>query len=461
MGTQRQTLVVLGASGNLTTRLLLPGLGMLLAGDPGRHVEVWGVGREAITPGAWAAKVSNALVRGGCSEERAAEVAGAARYLALDVTDLDDLRGLIADLPDRDHAVLYFALPPRVTEAVCQRLSEIDAADGLGGLRLALEKPFGENLADARSLNALVSGFRSDEQVFRVDHFLGDSQVLNLLALRFANRLFEPIWTAAHVERIDIVADETIALEGRAGYYDGAGALVDMLQSHLLLVLALVTMEEPAQLEPRIVHDLMLHVLSVTRVRDDDPVRSSRRARYTAGTSNGRPVPSYAEEEGVDPARQTETLAELDLTIASRRWSGVPIRLRSGKALAREVRQVVLTLKPVEFAPHGMGGYPPANVLTIDLTPDEISVQIVTNQGGGHFRLGTVELQAAVGERALAPYSEVLAAILDDNPLISVRGDLAEECWRICDPVLEAWRDHRVPLDEYPAGGDGPEGWPR
>ena len=234
-----------------------------------------------------------------------------------------------------------------------------------------------------------------------------------------------------------------------------------MLQSHLLLVPALVTMEEPAQLEPRIVHDLMLHVLSVTRVRDDDPARSSRRARYTAGTSRGRPVPSYADEEGVEPGRQTETLAELDLTIASRRWSGVPIRLRSGKALAREVRQVVLTLKPVEFAPHGMGGYPPANVLTIDLTPDEISVQIVTNQGGGHFRLGTVELQAAVGERALAPYSEVLAAILDDNPLISVRGDLAEECWRICDPVLEAWRAGLVGLDEYPAGSDGPDWWPR
>lgn len=458
---ERQTLVVLGASGNLTTRLLLPGLGMLLTGQPDRQVDVWGVGRDPMAPGAWAARVTSALMRGGCSEERATELAASSRYLTLDVTDLDDLRSLLDDLPDRDQAVLYCALPPRVTETVCRRLVNINALDGLGGLRLALEKPFGENLEDARALNALVSRFRSDDQVFRVDHFLGDSQVLNLLALRFANRLFEPIWTAAHVERIDIIADETLALEGRAGYYDGAGALVDMLQSHLLLVLSLVTMEEPAQLEPRVVHDLMRHVLSVTRVRNDDPWASSRRARYTAGVSNGRPVPSYVDEQGVDPGRMTETLAELDLEIASRRWSGVPVRLRSGKALAREMRQVVLTLKPVEFAPHGMGGYPPANVLTIDLTPDEISVQIVTNQGGSHFRLGTVELEAAVGEKALAPYAEVLAAILDGNPLISVRGDLAEECWRICDPVLEAWRSGGVPMDEYAAGTGGPDWWPR
>jgi len=261
------------------------------------------------------------------------------------------------------------------------------------------------------------------------------------------------------VERIYIVADETIALEGRAGYYDGAGALIDMLQSHLLLVLALVTMEEPARLEPRVVHDLMSHVLSVTQVRGGDPVNASRRARYTAGTSQGRQVPSYVDEPGVDPSRETETLAELNLEIASRRWSGVPSRLRSGKALGRDRRQVKLILKPVEFAPHGMGGYPPANALTINLTPDEITVRIVTNQGGGRFRLGTADLQAALGEKALTPYSEVLAAILDGNPLISVRSDLAEECWRICDPVLEAWRKGAVPMDEYPAGSDGPEAW--
>lgn len=454
-----QTLVVLGASGNLTSRLLLPGLGKLLAGDEARQVDVWGVGREPMEAAAWGARVSSALVRGGCSEDRAIEVASTSRFLTLDVTDPDHLSDLLGRLPDRDRTVLYFAVPPRVTEQVCRQLLAVSAHHDLGGLRLALEKPFGENLEHARELNALLGQFRSEDQVFRVDHFLGDSQVLNLLALRFANRLFEPIWSSAHVERIYIVADETIALEGRAGYYDGAGALIDMLQSHLLLVLALVTMEEPARLEPRVVHDLMSHVLSVTQVRGGDPVNASRRARYTAGTSQGRQVPSYVDEPGVDPSRETETLAELNLEIASRRWSGVPIRLRSGKALGRDRRQVKLILKPVEFAPHGMGGYPPANALTINLTPDEITVRIVTNQGGGRFRFGTADLQAALGEKALTPYSEVLAAILDGNPLISVRSDLAEECWRICDPVLEAWRKGAVPMDEYPAGSDGPEAW--
>ena len=456
MTTDPQRLVILGASGDLTTRLLLPGLGMLLATDHDRHVEVWGVGREPLGPAAWGAKVGNALVRGGCDEERALAVVTASRYVQVDITEREGIESLLSELPDRDATVLYFAVPPAITRIACEHLSQ---CGDLGDLRLALEKPFGDSLAASREFNALLACFRAENQVFRVDHFLGDSQVLNLLALRFANRLFEPIWSAAHVAKVEILADETLALEGRAAYYDRAGALIDMVQSHLLLVLALVTMEEPARLDPRRVHDLMAHALSVTQVRDGDPVRASRRARYTAGTSRERDVPAYRDEEGVDPDRNTETLVELDLEIANRRWSGVPIRLRSGKALGADARRVVVTLRPVEFAPHGMGGYPPANVLTIHLNPDEISVEIVTNQGGGRFRLGTANLEAAVGQTSLVPYAEVLAAVLDGNHLISVRGDIAEECWRICEPVIEAWRSGAVPMDEYPAGSGGPQHW--
>lgn len=452
-----QRLVILGASGDLTKRLLLPGLGTLLAADVDRHVEVWGVGREPMAATSWGAKVGNALVRGGCDDERALAVVAASRYVQVDVAERAGVEALLAEMPDRDSTVLYFAVPPAITRRVCEHLA---ACGDLGGLRLAIEKPFGDSLAAAQEFNAFLASFRSEQQVFRVDHFLGDSQVLNLLALRFANRLFEPIWSAAHVASVEITADETLALEGRAGYYDRAGALVDMIQSHLLLVLALVTMEEPARLEPRQVHDLMAHALSVTQVAGGDPVRSSRRARYTAGTSRGRPVPAYGDEPGVDPARDTETLVELDLEIANRRWSGVPIRLRSGKALGHDSRRVVITLRPVEFAPHGMGGYPPANVLAINLNPDEIRMEIVTNQGGGRFRLGTASLEAAVGQTSLTPYAEVLAAVLDGNHLISVRGDLAEECWRICEPVLEAWRSGAVPMEEYPAGSSGPQHWP-
>lgn len=451
-----QRLVIRGATGDLTKRMLLPGLGMLLASDADRRVEVWGVGREPLEPAAWGAKVGNALVRGGCDDDQALAVVSASRYLQVDVAEREGMEALLAALPDRDTTVLYFAVPPSITRRACEHLAR---CGDLGELRLALEKPFGDSLAAARDFNALLATFRSERQVFRVDHFLGDSQVLNLLALRFANRLFEPVWSAAHVASIEITANETLALEGRAGYYDTAGALVDMIQSHLLLVLALVTMEEPARLEPRVVHDLMAHALSVTQVAGGDPVRSSRRARYAAGTSRDREVPAYRDEDGVDPDRRTETLVELDLEIANRRWSGVPIRLRSGKALAADARGVRITLRPVEFAPHGMGGYPPANVFTIHLNPDEITVEIVTNQGGGRFRLGTAQLEAAVGETSLAPYAEVLAAVLDDNRLISVRGDLAEECWRICEPVLEAWRSGAVPLDEYPAGSTGPAHW--
>lgn len=452
-----QRLVIVGASGDLSERMLLPGLGMLLATDTGREVEVWGVGREPLDPAAWSVTVHRALARGGCGDDRARAAAAASRYLRADLTRREGVEALLAELTDYDSTVLYLAIPPAAARKVCEHLA---GCAELGDLRLALEKPFGDSRSAARELNALLATFRSEQQVFRVDHFLGDAQVLNLLALRFANRIFEPVWSAAHVERVEITANETLALEGRASYYDKAGALVDMIQSHLLLVLALVTMEEPARLDPRLVHDLMLHALSVTQVAGGDPVRSSRRARYTAGTSRSRAVPAYRDEDGVDPGRDTETLVELDLEIANRRWSGVPIRLRSGKALGADSRQVVITLRPVEFAPYGMGGYPPANVLTINLNPDEISVEIVTNQGGGRFRLGTAELDAALGPASHGPYAEVLAAILDGNHLISVRGDLAEECWRICEPVLAAWRAGTVPMDEYPAGSAGPAHWP-
>lgn len=451
-----QRLVILGATGDLTARLLLPGLGMLLAKDDHRQVEIWGVGREPMEPTAWGAKVGNALVRGGCDDDRALEVVSASRYVQLDITQLDGVQHLLDMLPDRDDTVLYFALPPKITRAACEHLKQCD----LTGIRLALEKPFGDSHESAREFNHFLNSFIEEDRVFRVDHFLGDSQVLNLLALRFANRIFEPVWSAAHVESVDIVVNETLALEGRAGYYDTAGALIDMIQSHLLLVLALVAMEEPARLDPRRVHDLMAHALTVTQVKHGDPVAASRRARYTAGTSRDRDVPSYVDEEGVKPERNTETLAEVEFEIQNRRWSGVPIRLRSGKALDKDLRRIIITLKPVEFAPYGMGGYPPANVLNIDLNPDRVTVEIVTNQGGSHFSLGTAGLTASMGQVGLTPYAEVIGAVLEGNHLISVRGDLAEECWRICEPVLDAWRNNQVPMDEYPAGSAGPEHWP-
>lgn len=448
------TLIILGASGDLTRRLLLPGLGTLLLADPERRVHLLGVARGAWDPHDWAGLVERSLLGGGASPDVAERLGRESRAVKLDATNPDDLRTLLDQIPDKDHAVLYFAVPPAVTASVCKLLTHED----IGGLRLALEKPFGADLNGAIALNALLRSIVDEDQIFRVDHFLGQSQVLNLLGLRFANRLFEPLWDDRHVESVEIIADETIALEDRAAYYDHAGALIDMHQSHLLLMLAIITMEEPSRVDARELRDTMALALRATRIRGDDPASASRRARYTAGIAAGQQIPSYVDEDGVDPSRGTETLAELDLEVANRRWSDTRFRLRSGKALGAHVTQIVIRFRPLRFLPPGLSGAP-CNSLTIDLNCDRLTLRIATLGTQEHLVLVPADMTASLGPSALLPYGEVLAGILDGDPLLSVRGDVAEECWRICTPVLEAWRAGQVPLEEYPAGSSGPPSW--
>ncbi len=415
---------------------------------------VWGAAQQELGDEDWSARVRECLTRGGCDPDLAGRVADASRYRQADLTDRDQLAALVQDLPDKDRSVLYCALPPPVTARVCEGLAHLD----LGGLRLALEKPFGHDLASARELNELLASFRSEDQIFRVDHFLGEAQVLNLLGLRFANQFFEAVWSTQYVERVEIVVDETLGLEGRAGYYDGAGALIDMLQSHLLLMMAMVAMEEPARIDAVELRDLLAHALRATRLAGHAST-ASRRARYTAGRVGERELPSYVDEPGVDADRGTETLAELDLLIDNRRWAGVPFLLRSGKALAADRKQIVVTFRPVPFIPEGLGGTAPPNRLILDLSPERLDLRIATNGGVNPLALGEARMSAHIGESQVRPYGEILAGILDGNPLLSVRADVVEECWRICDPVVAAWRAGEVPLEEYPAGSEGPQGW--
>ena len=240
------------------------------------------------------------------------------------------------------------------------------------GTILALEKPFGTDLDSARALNRRLEQLVPERQIHRIDHFLGKSTVLNLLGLRFANRIFESVWNADNIAEVEITFDERLALEGRAGYYDKAGALADMLQSHLLLVLALVAMEPPSSLEPDDLRGAMAQALRATRVWDGDAAAASRRARYTAGTMGTRQLVPYTEEPGVDPARETETLAEVRLGIENWRWAGVPFILRSGKALSDDRKEIVVTFKDVPHLPTGFSGAHGQSRLRIALTPDEI-----------------------------------------------------------------------------------------
>lgn len=457
------TLIILGGGGDLTRRLLLPGLAGILARDPERRVEIIGASHSPKPEDEWRDLVRLALEEG-LAEVGADGAAGSssaidaavenARWVEVDATDRDALAALLAEA--RHAPVLYFALPPSVTVAAVAALRPEDIPDGT---IFALEKPFGHDGDSAAELNRMLALLLPEERTFRVDHFLGKSTVLNLLGLRFANRLLESVWNRENVQSISISYDETLALEGRAGYYDGAGALVDMIHSHLLLVASLMTMEAPSSLDADDLRGAMAQALRATRILDDDPVVASRRARYTAGTVDGTEVRDYAAEDGVDPDRGTETLAELTVTVENSRWAGVPITLRSGKALDAPDKDAVLTLRPVAHLPRGLtgAGHPPQ--VRISLSPEHLAVELDLNGAGDPYDLDRVRLESDFGAGDLTAYGEVLDGILAGDPTLSVRGDVAEQCWRLIDPVLAAWREDAVPLEEYAAGSRGPDRW--
>jgi glucose-6-phosphate 1-dehydrogenase len=453
--TEAVNLVILGASGDLTHRLLLPGLGTLLKAEHNLSVRLIGAGAEELDDTTWCEMVKASLTEGGCSTTEMQAILEDTRYSKIDATASKDLAGLMEGLAGR--IVLYFALPPAVSMAACKALADITLPDEL---YLAIEKPFGTDAKSAHAFNELLAHLPLPEShIFRVDHYLGKATVLNLVGLRFTNRIFEPVWNATNIESIQIVYDEQLALEGRAGYYDRAGALKDMIQSHLLLVMALLCMEELATFDAFELRDLMAHLLRSTHLWQDDPVKASRRARYTAGKVGDEVVPDYVNEPGVDPTRNTETLAEVVVEIRNARWTGVPITLRSGKALGDGVRQVTVVFRPVAHTPVGFHEEAPRNVVVIGVSPEFIRVQLSTNAEGDRFSLEPSILDAELGESQIRPYGEILAHILDGDPLLSVRDDVAEDCWRIVTPVLDAWAEGKVPLDSYAAGSAGPGAW--
>ncbi len=450
--TDATTLVIFGAGGDLASRLLLPALGQLLMREPARTVHIVGADREDGTDAGLREIVRKAFATMD-AEDAAARVD--AVYRKTDITRPEDLRALLEECTGQ--VALYFAVPPSIAAASVAAMTPEMLPEGAV---LVMEKPFGTDKASARALNRTLTALVPESQVFRVDHFLGRSTTLNLLGARFANRILEPLWSAESIESVDIVYDEALGLEGRAGYYDNAGALVDMIQSHLLQVLAVLAMEEPATLDEVDFRAATGAVLRATTVWGDDPVASSRRARYTAGRVEGADKPSYVDEPGVDPARHTETLAEATFEVRNARWAGVPFRLRSGKALGDPAREIVVHFRPVRHVPTGLTGSAEGALLRFSLGPDRMSLELNLNAAEDPFELERATLSAELGEGALKAYAEVLSGVLDGDPLLAVRGDAAEQCWRIVDPILQAWRRGDVPLEEYAAGSAGPEGWP-
>jgi glucose-6-phosphate 1-dehydrogenase len=311
-------------------------------------------------------------------------------------------------------------------------------------------------LSDAIELNRLLSGLYPEQAIFRVDHFLAMTTVQNILGTRLANRILEPIWSSAHISQVDIVWDESLALEGRAGYYDGVGALKDMLQNHLLQILCLVAMEPPISLGDRDLRDRKVDVLrSIRPLTLDAAVRRTRRARYTAGQIGSHAVPAYTAEDGVESRHRTETFAEVCFELDNWRWAGTIFRLRTGKALGRDRKEVAAHFRPVPHLPFAHDGPEPLNALRFGLEPESVSLEL-TGTGQRTGTLVPLTLATQLAPAALPPYAQLLRDILTGNCALSIRADEAEESWRVVTPVLDAWSKELVPLQEYAAGSDGP-----
>ncbi len=362
--------------------------------------------------------------------------------------------------------VFYLSTSPAFFTVIVGKLGEHGLQeDDEAEVRVVIEKPIGRNLAEARELNTAVLSVLREEQVFRIDHYLGKETVQNLMALRFANGLFEPIWNRNYIDFVQITAAEDLGVGTRAGYYDTSGALRDLVQNHMLQLLALLCMEPPVTFSADDVRDEKVKVLHAIHPPTVEEVpRMALRAQYSAGMVGGQQVPGYMEEADVPPDSRTETYAALKLEVDNWRWAGVPIYLRTGKRLARKITEIAVTLKPVPhlaFEQQGSVGVQP-NQLIMTMQPNEgVAISLGAKIPGSRMRIRPVNMEFLYGTAFLSQSPEAYERLIMDamrgDATLFTRDDEVEAQWRILDPILQAWGQDDRPLPQYPAGSHGPE----
>ncbi|WP_229117253.1 glucose-6-phosphate dehydrogenase [Enemella dayhoffiae] len=374
------------------------------------------------------------------------------------ITELDQIRGT-----GGNHA-FYLSLPPGLFDTVVGKLRKHGLAESRNGSwsRVVIEKPFGHDLESARELDRTVSSVFPPHSVFRIDHYLGKETVQNMLALRFANQLFEPIWNNNYIDHVQITMAEDIGIGGRAGYYDGIGAARDVIQNHLLQLLALTAMEEPNSFEASQLRTEKQKVLAATRPPQDLAAHTAR-GRYAAGWQGGEKVRGYVQEEGIDRSSTTETFAAIRVDIDNRRWAGVPFYLRTGKRLARRVTEVALGFKKAPHLPftdtdtEELGH----NALVMRIQPDEgITLQFGAKVPGTQMEIRQVNMDFAYGgsftETSPEAYERLILDVLLGEPPLFPQREEVELSWMILDPILDHWASLGTPPEDYQAGSWGP-----
>jgi glucose-6-phosphate 1-dehydrogenase len=468
--------VIFGASGDLTRRKLVPALHALAVEDrlPPR-LAVLGVARRPLSDEAFRRQMREAVAVHGRTdppdEPRWAAFAQRLFYHQLDFADAAgyaDLAGRLAELDarlgTRGNGLFYLATPPSAYPGIVSNLGAAGLARGAGYRRVVIEKPFGRDLASARALNAVVGAAFAENQVYRIDHYLGKETVQNILVLRFANAIFEPVWNRAHVDHVQITVAESLGVEERGAYYEEAGALRDMIQNHLLQLICLVAMEPPATFDADHVRDEKTKVLqTVVPVRPDEVDRVAVRGQYGPGMVLGQPGRGYREEPGVAPDSTTETFAALRLELGNWRWAGIPFYLRSGKRLPKRATEIAIQFRRpphLLFGAHATGLLP--NALVLRIQPDEgIAIRFGAKLPVQDFRIRPVTMdfryERAFGVTTPEAYERLLLDALRGDATLFAREDWVEAAWAVLAPIQAAWEaGPAAKVPSYEAGSWGP-----
>ena len=480
---QAHLLVIFGASGDLTYRKLIPALRDLYAEKllPDDFA-VLGVGRTELTDAAFRAKVQEGIrkfsrfARDGQDPDDEETFLRRLHYLPIDTGDEEQyglLKQRMSELDTRYRAggncIFYLATPPALYERIPAYLAahrlNLEGADS-GWKRIIIEKPFGTDLASGQALNRRLLDYFREDQLYRIDHYLGKETVQNLLVTRFANGIFEPLWNRNYVHHVEITTAESLGVEGRGGYYDSSGALRDMVQNHLLQVAALVAMEPPTVIEATAIRNETLKVFqALNPYTPETAMEQVIRGQYGPAHVRGQYLPGYREEAGVPENSRTETYVALKFYIDNWRWGGVPFYIRTGKRLPTRVSEVVIHFKPTphtlfvenkEFCNQG-------NQLIIRIQPDEgILLKFGMKVPGSGFQVNTVNMDfrySDLQETAVPEaYERLLLDCMQGDATLYARGDAVEAAWEIVQPVLDLWAENpAAPLYGYPCGSWGPE----
>jgi glucose-6-phosphate 1-dehydrogenase len=462
--------VLFGATGDLARRMLWPSLWHLhLDGllPPGLHL--YGVASRDLSREAFQNLVAESLQsRAGESgtADSLREFVSRVDYRAINLAQggFDRLRGLPGLTSDAAFQAYYLSTPPALYGPACESLQCANLVHA--GSRVVLEKPIGHCRQSGAAINRAVAEVFEEDQVFRIDHYLGKETVQNLLALRFGNVLFEPLWNGQWVEHVQLTVAETVGVEGRWSYYDDAGALRDMVQNHMLQMLALLAMDPPSSLDAAAVRNEKIKVLrSLRPITAANVATNTVRGQYGAGMSNGAPVPGYLEEEGARPDSANETFVALRADIDNWRWAGVPFYLRTGKRMAVRRTEIVIQFKPVPhdlFAGHSSGGLQ-ANRLVIGMQPREhITLEVMSKEPGlSGTRLRRVPLDLSLHEvfgvqRPRIAYERLLLDFLRGDPTLFVRVDEVDAAWEYIDGIHAGWTATNQRPQKYLAGSWGP-----